>query len=406
MTDTELHRLLHPTPHSEEYLSPDYGSVLFGLCLGKTVIDAWEDYKYQSCIEWRRAYSLSLYQERIRELKEKYPLPETESEFRITLLKGISVCGSKTDVLYAEVAPAGYCFATVLQNLNLKPRPWIFACRALLRHIESAPNRLVYIGHLPSALSQDTESFAAHYGMSLSIVSDKSFAREFTDLCASSSQSSSLPPSLVIDRIIAELNARPLFPFSLYNHNDALNDQKLLFHSLPSEDYEVHETKFPKVQANFHVSIERKYYSVPFEYRHDKITAVVSDNYVELLSGDDLLCTHPKLHPGGPTYSTIPEHMPESDDDIPRREVSGRSLRRWAAHIGPHVHEVIDAILSSSMCEPQVYLPCRFILSLASRYGNDKLDGVCKLALLDKSRMNRSWIERNLAAQHPDRNNV
>ena len=52
--------------------------------------------------------------------------------------------------------------------------------------------------------------------------------------------------------------------------------EKPLLHSLPREPYEYGIWKSATVQLNYHIAVDRIYYSVPYRYIHQKVRARIS----------------------------------------------------------------------------------------------------------------------------------
>ena len=155
--------------------------------------------------------------------------------------------------------------------------------------------------------------------------------------------------------------------------------EKPLLHSLPREPYEYGIWKTATVQLNYHIAVDRMYYSVPFRYIHQKVRARISKYKVDIYLGDSRIASHPRLygHPG--QYSTNPEHMPANHKKA--LDWSGDRFRKWAESIGPSVYEVIDQLLKSYKVEEQGYNACMSILKFADKYTPERLEKTCAKAL-------------------------
>ena len=392
LSDTDIHRILHtPIKRQNEYLDPELGSVLFAIGLPKnSIAKEWRKYVADSESTGRKAYSKSAFQGFIRDMDGKYNLPEYVDGLQITLLKDIPVGNQHVAVLYAEVSYSQWCFAILLPDM--KPRSWTNACKRLLHYIGGTPSSLIYVGHMSKSLVEETKSLAEFYGMSIKSERNNVFGRwlsEWISTCADCER----PLPAQITEICQKHNEATMFTFSDFDHIDALRIQRKVMRNLPDADYETREVKHPTVQMNFHVELEGKYYSVPFIYRHERFSAEITDSLVELYLDDVLVCVHDRITSEDQKYSTMPEHMPKSDDLIPWGETSGRSLRAWAKHIGFAVFQVVDLLLKRSAFEPQAYKACTSLLSCAKKYGDGKVNDACREALKDKNnRLNLRWI--------------
>ena len=155
--------------------------------------------------------------------------------------------------------------------------------------------------------------------------------------------------------------------------------EKPLLQSLPREPYEYGIWKSATVQLNYHIAIDRMYYSVPYRYIHQKVRVRISKYKIDIYLGDARIASHTRLygHPG--QYSTNPDHMPANHKQA--LEWNGDRFRRWAESIGPSAFEVIDKLLKSYKAEEQGYNACMSILKFADKYTPERLEKTCAKAL-------------------------
>lgn len=155
--------------------------------------------------------------------------------------------------------------------------------------------------------------------------------------------------------------------------------EKPLLHSLPREPYEYGIWKYATVQLNYHIAIDRMYYSVPYRYIHQKVRVRISKYKIDIYLGEARIASHTRLygHPG--QYSTSPDHMPANHKQA--LEWNGDRFRRWAKSIGPSAFEVIDKLLKSYKAEEQGYNACMSILKFADKYTPERLEKTCAKAL-------------------------
>lgn len=137
--------------------------------------------------------------------------------------------------------------------------------------------------------------------------------------------------------------------------------------------------KTATVQYNYHISIEKMYYSVPYVYIHKKVRVRVTKNMVEIYFDHSRICSHIRLKGRIGQYSTNPDHMPPN-----HRYASEWNRERfidWAVKIGPSTETVIKKLLDSYRVEQQAYNGCRSILKLSDSHSPDKLEKACEKAL-------------------------
>ena len=397
LTDIELHRLLHPSARRLNCLTPDYGPALFRLGFAKNNSRTlWAEYKKHCDQMGCDALPRASYQNELQKYAQQYS--STHSDIlRMKMLKGEIIPGKSCSIIYAELDHSGFCSAIVLSDH--KPRTWIDACRKILDSIGRLPARIVFAGRIPKAFVDETENFVDYYynfNKPLTFEKNSSFGTAFLLACAEHSPYYHYATDVVRAACDA-INSTPLYPISSFNRLDAFLIQRSTLQPLPLYHYETVETRHPVVQMNFHVELDGKYYSVPHKHLHETVEVEIYDRSIEIFFNDHTFCRHERLKPEGAMYSTIPDHMPKSDKEIPFGEKSGTYFRSWAKHIGSNTYKAIDLILKRSSFEPQAYNACQTVLMFSQKYGNDRLDAVCANALqCVNERLNVKWISRSI----------
>lgn len=171
-----------------------------------------------------------------------------------------------------------------------------------------------------------------------------------------------------------------------YKIEDAFEDENIAIYKLPKDDYDLIEYTEVTPQFN-HVQIDNMYYSIPFEFRHEKLTAYISEQFVEIHSDGMVLCVHDRLTGRPGQYQTEADHIP-NEKDIPWNEPSGKSFRSWADKIGPFTRKTIDYWLGRPTLEVQAYKTCSTVLHLS-----EALERACKDAWAQKEVSYRFIIE-------------
>ncbi len=95
-------------------------------------------------------------------------------------------------------------------------------------------------------------------------------------------------------------------------------------------------------------------------------------------------------------YTTINEHMPVNHQQA--RSINGFSkedLLTKASRIGSNTHKVAEKILSNSIYMEQNYKACFGMLMFEKRYGSQRLEAACTLALTG-ARVNYTMIKNML----------
>ncbi|MCF0229917.1 MAG: IS21 family transposase [Parasporobacterium sp.] len=158
-----------------------------------------------------------------------------------------------------------------------------------------------------------------------------------------------------------------------------LGEEMPLLMPLPATPYELAEWKQATVQFNYHIAVDRMYYSVPYQYIKNKVDVRITETTVEIYYNHSRIASHKRLYGRMGQYSTVSDHMPLDHQEY--LEWNGDRFRRWAKQLGPNTYEVINAILSSGRVEQQNYSACMGLLKLADKHSGRKLETACEKAL-------------------------
>jgi len=148
--------------------------------------------------------------------------------------------------------------------------------------------------------------------------------------------------------------------------------------SLPTEPFELSEWKHAKVNLDYHVVLDRHFYSVPHPLVHARVELRFTKTSVEVLHKGQRVALH-RRDPMPGTYTTVPAHMPKAHQKhlawTPTR------LIRWGSSIGPETETLVSAILKDRPHPEQGYRSCLGILRLSKAYGPQRLECACKRAV-------------------------
>ena len=173
-----------------------------------------------------------------------------------------------------------------------------------------------------------------------------------------------------IRELVDDLNVRPMGGWgttrrSLYEQLD-----RPALRALPPTPYEYATRKRCRVNLDYHVEIDKHFYSVPFRLLREEVEARVTVKTVEIFHRGKLLATHLRsLRAHRPT--TLTEHMPSSYRRY--RDGTHERILREAATIGDDTAALVEIILRSRPHSEQGFRFCIGILGLAKR---SKAEGI------------------------------
>ena len=180
---------------------------------------------------------------------------------------------------------------------------------------------------------------------------------------------------------VAEINARPFQKREDSRWIVFQRDEKPLLTPLPPMRFELADLRKAKVAPNYHISLDRNYYSVPSKLIGQSVDVRVTSHTIEVFDGAERVACHPRFTGVRGRYSTVTSHMPAGH----RHRLADWSPQRsgqWAATVGPNCVAAIQAILASRKIAGQSYRSCLGVMSLAKKPGGMvRLEQSCGRAL-------------------------
>ena len=149
--------------------------------------------------------------------------------------------------------------------------------------------------------------------------------------------------------------------------------------ALPLHVFEIRHKKVATVMKNNHVSlsIDKHYYSVPYEYIGKKVKLFYNQVDVEIFYQYERIARHIR-DPRPFRYTTESEHLATSHRYI--TDWTPESFIERAEKVGTSTRVYITKVLEKPQHAEQAYRTCQGILSLAKRVGNERLNNACARA--------------------------
>ena len=156
------------------------------------------------------------------------------------------------------------------------------------------------------------------------------------------------------------------------------NEKKFLG-ELPANRFIYKELKIATVNIDYHVELNRCFYSVPFKYLKEKVELKYSNSLVEIYYKLKLIATHPRLYRINDS-STMKEHMP-LNHQYQNEKMNPQRLISWGASVGNDAKEFVEIRLEEPQYPEKVYRSLIAILSLGKLYGKIELNLALSYAL-------------------------
>jgi transposase len=171
---------------------------------------------------------------------------------------------------------------------------------------------------------------------------------------------------------------------------------------LPAASFEFSEWRQRTVGLDYHVDIDRHYYSVPHSLLKEKVWARLTERTVEIFHEGQRVAAHARTS-GNRRHSTVMDHMPANHQVY--AGWSPETLNRMAAKIGPNAVTLVEVILRERKHPVQGFRACLGILNLAKTHGTSALDAACDRALTINARTYssvKSILANNLHRKRPE----
>ena len=185
-----------------------------------------------------------------------------------------------------------------------------------------------------------------------------------------------------LNRTIAELlvalNARPFKKLPGCRRELFEQLDRPALKPLPAQPYVFATWKQVRVNIDYHVEVERHYYSVPYQLFKQQLEARISAHTIEIFHRGKRVASHRRCAKHG-GYTTVTAHMPRPHREY--AEWTPRRLIEWADKTGPATGQLIGQILGQRRHPQQGFRSCLGILRLGKSYGEARLEAACLRAL-------------------------
>mgnify|MGYP000865315649 FL=1 len=181
-----------------------------------------------------------------------------------------------------------------------------------------------------------------------------------------------------ISELLVRLNTKP-FQKLPGDRTSVFNAQERpAMRALPKQAYQYTFIKKVKVNIDYHIELDKHYYSVPYSLIKKQLEAHVTEQTISLYYKDQCVAQHLRSHQIG-QHSTKTEHMPKAHQDY--AQWNPQRLKEWAGQIGEFVLQWVDYQLARKAHPQQSYRVCLGVLGLNKHYPNQRVNAACQRAL-------------------------
>ncbi len=417
-------RLLARRAAVREVAVPDFGRVHQELGRkGVTLALLWEEYvaAHPGQRTWGRTQFYEHYRQFAGTLKRSMRQVHRAGEKLFVDYAGPTVAlrdGTRASVFVAAMGASSYTFACATPGQKLED--WITGLVRALHHLGGVPQLIVPDNARALIAEPDRYEpragatvldFARHYATSIlparpRAPQDKAKVESAVQVVErwilarlrhrSFENVSDLDTA--IGELLPALNERPFQRLPGSRASTFAEIDRPALQPLPTSRYEIARFKRARVHIDYHVQVEGHFYSVPHALVGQEIEVRITVSAIECLNRGRRVAAHARSARQG-AYTTVAEHLPAAHRA--HLEWTPTRLIEWGRRIGLACAEVIERMLAQHKHPEHGYRRCLGLLSLARKYGPQRLEAACALALQLGSCRYRSV--RDILANHRDR---
>jgi transposase len=184
--------------------------------------------------------------------------------------------------------------------------------------------------------------------------------------------------NLAIKKLLEQLNDKPFQKISGTRKEWFSKSEKSCLIPLPKERFELVDIRLARVHVDYHVELERHFFSVPYRLIQKEVEVRYNERIVEIFYKNKRVAVHARSHKIG-GYTTLREHMPSSHQFY--AGWTRERLVKWARQAGNQTATVCEQIIESKSYPEQGFKAVLGVISLGKKYGEDRLENACKRVL-------------------------
>jgi transposase len=181
-----------------------------------------------------------------------------------------------------------------------------------------------------------------------------------------------------IAELLEELNNRPMRHVGKSRRELFEEIEKVALKPVPSAPFEYAEWKTAKVHPDYHVEVDKTFYSVPHRLIGRQVNVRLTHRVVEIFHDYQRVASHVRRSQRS-GHVTVNAHMPKAHQRY--ANTTPANLIGRAQRIGNNVAILVERLMHDRPHPEQGYRAAMGILSLSPRYGRERLEAACERAL-------------------------
>ena len=181
-----------------------------------------------------------------------------------------------------------------------------------------------------------------------------------------------------IGRLLEELNNQIMKGYGKSRRALFEELERSTLRPLPDEPFEYAEWKSAKVHTDYHIEVQKHWYSVPYSLLGKKVDVRLTHRSVEIFHKAQRVAAHRRTS-ARPGHTTIDSHMPRAH----RRyaNTTPATLIERARRVGPNCAILVKRLMADRPHPEQGFRASYGVLSLKRQYPDHRLEAACERAL-------------------------
>lgn len=181
-----------------------------------------------------------------------------------------------------------------------------------------------------------------------------------------------------VAELLEELNLKPFQKLDGCRASAFEKLERPVMQALPPVRYELAERRKARVNIDYHIAYDGRYYSVPHQLVHQGVEVRATGGTIEVFLSGERVASHRRCYAPRGAAVTDPSHRPANHRDQvwPPERLIG-----WGAKYGPAVATVVERMLQRYVNPEQGYRACLGLMRTAEKYGSARMNAACERAL-------------------------
>jgi transposase len=174
------------------------------------------------------------------------------------------------------------------------------------------------------------------------------------------------------------LNARKMKDYDASRRELFESVDKPALRPLPVMPFLVSAWKRARVSLDYHIEVDRHYYSVPYIHVRKEVAVKRTEKLVEVFLNNERIASHVASRVPY-RFTTLEEHMPPEHKAV--RSWTAENFAVWARGVGSATENLVSAILNAPRFKQQGFRSILGIQRLEKRYGSAAIERAAAIAV-------------------------